>query len=56
MSDRAAATDHRPLSGTACDRFMGNAVTVTVVTRLGARLAIADPAERAARCPGGARG
>jgi hypothetical protein len=35
---------------------MGNAVTVTVVSWLGARLAIADAAERAARSPGGARG
>jgi hypothetical protein len=56
MSDRAATTGHRPLSGTARDRFMGNAVTVNVVGWLGARLDIADAAERSARSPGGARG
>jgi hypothetical protein len=56
MSDRAATTRHRPLSGTARGRIMDNAATADVVTRLGARPAIADPAERAARSPGGARG
>jgi hypothetical protein len=56
MSDRSAAADHRPLSDTARDRIVGDAVTVTVVTRLGARLAVADPAERAARSAGGAYG
>ena len=56
MSDRAAAAGHRPLCGTARDRWVGNAVTINVVSWLGARLAIADAAERAARSPGGARG
>ena len=56
MNDRSAAAGHRPLSDTARDRFVGDAVTVTVVSWLGARLAIADAAERAACSPGGARG
>jgi hypothetical protein len=56
MSDRTAAADHRPLSGTARDRFVGDGVTVTVVTWLGARLAMTLAAERAACSPGGARG
>jgi hypothetical protein len=56
MSDRAATTGHRPLFGTARARYISNAVTVDVVSWLGARLAIADPAERAARSLGGARG
>jgi len=56
VSDRSAAADHRPPSGTARDRIMGNAVIVTVVTRLGARLDIADAAERSARPRGGLRG
>ena len=56
MSDRAVTTGHRPLSGTARDRCTGNAATATVVTRLDARLDIADAAERAACSPGGARG
>ncbi len=56
MSQRAAAAEDRPRSGTACDRFVGNAVTATVVSWLGARLVIADAAERAAGSPGGARG
>jgi hypothetical protein len=56
MSERSAAAGHRPLCDTARDRILGNAVTADVVTRLGARPAIADPAERAARSPGGARG
>ncbi len=56
MNDRAAATEDRPLSDTAHDRILGDAVTVNVVSWLGARLAIADPVDRAARSPGGARG
>jgi hypothetical protein len=56
MTDRAAAANHRPLSGTVRDRFVGNGVTVTVVSWLGARLDIADAAERSAPSPGGARG
>ena len=56
MSGRSAAVDHRPLSDTVRDRFVGNGVTVTMVTWLGARLAIADAAERSAPSPGGARG
>jgi hypothetical protein len=56
MTDRAATTGHRPLSGTARDRFMGDAVTVNVVSWLGARLAMTLAAERAACSPGGARG
>jgi hypothetical protein len=56
MSDRSAAADHRPLSDTARDRIMGNAVTANVVTWLGARLATADAADRSVRSPGGARG
>ena len=56
MTDRAATTGHRPLADTARDRFLGDAVTVNVVSWLGARLDIADAAERSARSAGGARG
>ncbi len=56
MSDRSAAADHRPRSDTARDPLLGNAVIANVVTWLGARLAIADAADRSARSPGGARG
>jgi|GEM_PF-4750584 len=51
-----AAAGHRPLADTARGRIVGDAVSADVVTRLGARLAIADAAERAAGSPGGARG
>jgi len=56
MNDRSAAAEDRLLSDPARDRLMGNGVTADVVSWLGARLAIADAAERAARSPGGARG
>ncbi len=56
MNDRAATTGHRPLSDTTRARYISNAATVNVVSWLGARLAIADPVDRAARSPGGARG
>jgi hypothetical protein len=56
VSGRSAAVDHRPLSDTARARYISNAVTVNVVSWLGARLAIADPVDRSARSPGGARG
>ena len=56
MNDRSAAAEDRPLSDTARDRILGDAVTADVVSWLGARLAIADAAERAARSRGGARG
>ena len=56
MNDRAVAADHRPPSDTARDRFVGDAVTAHVVSWLGARLDIADAAERSARSPGGAHG
>jgi hypothetical protein len=56
MSDRSAAADHRSRSDTARDPIMSNTVTASVVTWLGAHLAIADAAERSARSPGGARG
>jgi hypothetical protein len=56
MTERSTAADHRPPPDTARDRLMGNAVTASVVTRLGARLAIADAAERSARSPRAARG
>jgi hypothetical protein len=56
VNDRAAATGHRPRSGTVRDRFMGNAVTVKLVSWLDARLVIADVVDRSARFPGGARG
>jgi hypothetical protein len=56
MSGRSAAADHRPRSGTARGRLVGNAVTITVVSWLGARLAVADATARSARSPGGARG
>jgi hypothetical protein len=55
MTERPAAADHPPLSDPARDPWLGNAVTATVVTRLGARLAIADAAERATQ-PGGGLG
>ncbi|HEV8650755.1 MAG TPA: hypothetical protein VG276_15480 [Actinomycetes bacterium] len=51
-----AAAGHRPLADTARGRLVGDGVSADVVTRLGARLAIADPAERSAGSPGGARG
>jgi hypothetical protein len=56
MNGQSAAVGHRPLSGTARDRFVGDAVTVNVVSWLGARLAMTLAAERAACSPGGARG
>jgi hypothetical protein len=56
MNGQSVAVDHRPLSGTARDQFVGDAVTATAVTWLGARLAMTLAAERAARSPGGARG
>jgi hypothetical protein len=59
MSDRSAAANHRPLSTTALHHtmadFRDSAVTTSVVTWLGAPLAIADAAERTARLLGGAR-
>jgi hypothetical protein len=56
MSDRSAAADHRPLSEAACDLFMSNPATAKRVTRLGTGLTMANMVERAARCPGRARG
>jgi hypothetical protein len=54
MNNGLAAAGRRPLSDPARDRFM-SAVTVNVVTRLGARLAITDAAERTVRSAGAAR-
>ncbi len=56
MNGQSAADGHRPLPDTARDRLVGDGVTADVATRFGARLAVADPAERAAGSPGGARG
>jgi hypothetical protein len=56
MSDRSAAAGHRPLPDTARDQFMGNTVTVKLVTWLGARLAIVVAVDRAAQSRRGARG
>jgi len=56
MNDRSAAAEDRLLSDPARDRFVGNAATVNLVSWLGARLDIADPVDRSARSPGGARG
>jgi hypothetical protein len=56
MTERSAAVGHRPLPEAACDWFMGHPATARPVTRLGARLAIADAAERMACSLGGARG
>jgi hypothetical protein len=56
MTVRSSAADHPPLSDLAGYRWVGNAVTATLVTRLGARLAMADAVERATHCRGRARG
>jgi hypothetical protein len=56
MSDRSAAAHHRPRPGTARDRIVGDTVSATVVSWLGARLAIADATARSACSLGGARG
>ena len=56
MSDRSAAAGHQPLVDGARGWFMGNTVTVNLVTWLGARLAIVVAVDRAAQSRRGARG
>jgi hypothetical protein len=56
MTNLPAAAGRRPLFDTARDRLVGKATTATVVTCLGASLAVPHAVERAARCPGAASG
>jgi len=53
MTDPSAAADHRPQSEAAYDLFMSNPATARRATQLGTSL---NMVERAARCPGPARG